>query len=65
MLDELDRNLRKRGATAGQVAHRIDQMSRHFPDAQVLGYEHLIDSMRNDPNGFAAACRRDFSVWRS
>jgi predicted nucleic acid-binding protein len=60
VLIELDRNLRKRGATAEQVAHRIDQMSRHFPDAQVLGYEHLIDSMENHPKDrhvLAAAVR--------
>ncbi|SDF56718.1 Predicted nucleic acid-binding protein, contains PIN domain [Lentzea fradiae] len=60
VLDELDRNLRKRGATAEQAAHRIDQMSRHFPDAQVVGYEHLIDSMENHPKDrhvLAAAVR--------
>jgi predicted nucleic acid-binding protein len=60
VLSELDRNMRKRGATAEQVAHRIDQMSRHFPDAQVLGYEHLIDSMENHPKDrhvLAAAVR--------
>ncbi|MFD0201217.1 MULTISPECIES: PIN domain-containing protein [Saccharothrix] len=60
VLTELDRNLRKRGATAEQVAHRIDQMSRHFPDARVMGYEHLIDSMENHPHDrhvLAAAVR--------
>lgn len=60
VLDELDRNLRKRGATAEQTAHRIDQMTRHFPDAQVAGYEHLIDSMENHPKDrhvLAAAVR--------
>lgn len=60
VLEELDRNLRKRGATAEQVAHRIDQMSRHFPDARVQGYEHLIDSMENHPKDrhvLAAAVR--------
>ncbi|GAA0225960.1 hypothetical protein GCM10010492_25310 [Saccharothrix mutabilis subsp. mutabilis] len=60
VLAELDRNLRKRGATAEQVAHRIDQMSRHFPDAEVLGYEDLIDSMENHPKDrhvLAAAVR--------
>lgn len=60
VLAELDRNLRKRGATAEQVAHRVDQMSRHFPDAQVFGYEHLIASMENHPKDrhvLAAAVR--------
>ncbi|MGW4109687.1 PIN domain-containing protein [Actinosynnema sp. NPDC004786] len=60
VLEELDRNLRKRGATAEQVTHRIDQMSRHFPDARVRGYEQLIDSMENHPKDrhvLAAAVR--------
>lgn len=60
VLEELERNLRKRGATAEQVAHRIDQMSRHFPDAGVTGYEQLIDSMENHPKDrhvLAAAVR--------
>ena len=60
VLDELDRNLRKRGATEAQVIHRLDQMSRHFPDATVTGYEHLIGSMENDPKDrhvLAAAVR--------
>lgn len=48
VLTELDRNLRKRGATDEQVAHRIGQMNRHFPDAEITGYEQLVDSMTND-----------------
>ncbi|MFI9008523.1 PIN domain-containing protein [Actinosynnema sp. NPDC053489] len=60
VLAELERNLLKRGASVDQVAHRIDQMSRHFPDARVAGYEDLIDSMENHPNDrhvLAAAVR--------
>jgi predicted nucleic acid-binding protein len=49
VLAELDRNLRKRGASEQQVAHRLDQMQRHFPDAEVTGYENLVESMENDP----------------
>lgn len=49
VLIELDRNLRKRGASEHQVAHRLDQMRRHFPDAEVTGYQHLIGAMENDP----------------
>lgn len=49
VLAELDRNLHKRGASDQQVAHRLGQMRRHFPDAEVAGYDHLIDSMDNDP----------------
>lgn len=48
VLVELDRNLRKRGASDQQVAHRIGQMQRHFPDAEVTGYQHLIGAMEND-----------------
>lgn len=60
VLEELDRNLRKRGATKEQVAHRLDQMNRHFPDAVITGYEHLVDSMENHPKDrhvLAAAVR--------
>ncbi|MGH3862774.1 PIN domain-containing protein [Actinokineospora sp.] len=31
VLDELERNLIKRGATTTQVAHRVDQMRAPFP----------------------------------
>lgn len=48
VLSELDRNLRKRGATDAQIEHRLNQMAVHFPDAEVTGYEHLIASMTND-----------------
>ncbi|MGO1055763.1 PIN domain-containing protein [Crossiella sp. CA198] len=48
VLDELDRNLRRRGATEVQVGHRITQMTSHFPDAEVSGYEDLITAMTND-----------------
>ncbi|MFD1046518.1 PIN domain-containing protein [Kibdelosporangium lantanae] len=60
VLVELDRNLRKRGATEAQVQHRLDQMVTHFPDAKVTGYEHLVHSMTNDPKDrhvLAAAIR--------
>jgi predicted nucleic acid-binding protein len=65
VLTELDRNLRKRGATPEQVAHRLDQMGRHFPDAEVVGYEHLVDSMQNHPKDrhvLAAAVRGGAAV---
>ncbi|GGN06035.1 PIN domain-containing protein [Lentzea pudingi] len=48
VLAELDRNLRKRGASEHQVSHRLGQMQRHFPDAEVTGYQHLINAMEND-----------------
>ncbi|MFD5828238.1 PIN domain-containing protein [Lentzea sp. NPDC060358] len=49
VMAELDRNLRKRGASEHQVAHRLGQMRRHFPDAEVTGYQHLVGMMENDP----------------
>ncbi|SFR17992.1 Predicted nucleic acid-binding protein, contains PIN domain [Lentzea waywayandensis] len=49
VMAELDRNLRKRGASEQQVAHRLEQMQQHFPDAEVTGYQHLVESMDNDP----------------
>lgn len=60
VLTELDRNLRKRGASEQQVRHRLEQMTRHFPDAEITGYEQLVDSMTNDPKDrhvLAAAVR--------
>lgn len=60
VLTELRRNPIKRGASDGQAAHRIDQMSRCFPDAEVTGYTSLIPAMTNDPKDrhvLAAAVR--------
>jgi hypothetical protein len=48
VLEELARNLRRRGATQPQVDHRLGQMTAHFPDAEVTGYQRLIGSMTND-----------------
>ncbi|MFC0115577.1 PIN domain-containing protein [Kibdelosporangium aridum] len=60
VLTELERNLRKRGANDAQVAHRLEQMTAHFPDAMVTGYDDLVDSMTNHPKDrhvLAAAVR--------
>ncbi|WP_209623381.1 PIN domain-containing protein [Saccharothrix coeruleofusca] len=60
VLTELERNLRKRGVSEEQVARRLDRMSHHFPDAEVLGYEGLVDAMSNHPKDrhvLAAAVR--------
>ncbi|PPK67953.1 PIN domain-containing protein [Actinokineospora auranticolor] len=60
VLDELARNLIKRGLSDTQVSHRIEQMTRHFPDANVAGYEHLVVAMENHPKDrhiLAAAVR--------
>jgi predicted nucleic acid-binding protein len=60
VLEELTRNLRKRGASDRQIGHRLEQMVIHFPDSTVTGYQDLIGSMTNDPKDrhvLAAAIR--------
>lgn len=60
VLLELDRNLRRLGMTEVQVTHRLTQMTTHFLDAEVVGYESLIAVMTNDPRDrhvLAAAIR--------
>jgi len=49
VLDELRRNLIRRGLDDKQIGHRLDQMNEAFPDAQVTGYEALIAQMTNHP----------------
>ncbi|MEU4564335.1 PIN domain-containing protein [Actinoplanes sp. NPDC023936] len=46
---ELRRNLGDRGLPPDRVDRRLGQMARSFPDAQVTGYESLIDGMTNHP----------------
>lgn len=48
VLEELERNLLKRNLPASAVAHRIREMRRAFPDAEVSGYESLTDTMTCD-----------------
>lgn len=60
VLDELDRNMRKRGVAEDQVGHRIAQMTMHFPSAEVTGYQDLVPAMTNHPKDrhvLAAAIR--------
>jgi predicted nucleic acid-binding protein len=60
VLAELDRNLRQRGVPTTAVKHRIAEMRRVFPDAEVTGYEPLIASMtcdEKDRHVLAAAVR--------
>jgi hypothetical protein len=60
VMTELERNLGRRGLDDKQVAHRLDQMNRAFPDAAVTGYEAMISDMTNDPKDrhvLAAAIR--------
>lgn len=65
ILVELRRNLVERGILAHRVDRRIGQMTQAFPDAMVTGYEHLVDSMANDPKDrhvLAAAVRANAEV---
>lgn len=65
VLAELRRNLIERGLTTDRVDHRITQMNRSFPDADVTGYESLINGMTNDPKDrhiLAAAVRANAEV---
>lgn len=61
ILDEVERNLRTTfNLTPERARWRVGNMQRHFPDAQVLGYESLIPNMSNDPKDrhvLAAAVR--------
>lgn len=50
MLEELERNLvRHAGLTAEQASRRLGRMQEAFPDAEVTGYQPLIEAMRCDP----------------
>ncbi|ATE57782.1 PIN domain-containing protein [Actinosynnema pretiosum] len=65
VLEELDRNLRKRGLSEEQVSRRLERMRRNFPDAEITGYQHLIHAMTNDPKDhhvLAAAVRGGAAV---
>lgn len=50
ILDEVTRNLVSTGTMPEDRANRLRAiMKREFPEADVVGYEHLIDAMPNDP----------------
>lgn len=59
-LDEVHRNLLKWGYRSDQADRRIRTMRAMFEDAEVVGYECLIPSMKNHPDDrhvLAAAVR--------
>jgi predicted nucleic acid-binding protein len=65
VLEELERNLAERGLPSGAITHRISEMRRSFPDAEVSGYDMLIDAMTCDPKDrhvLAAAVHGDAGV---
>jgi predicted nucleic acid-binding protein len=51
VLEELARNLVGHGLTPAQAGHRIEQMRRSFPDAEIAGaaVARLEPAMTNDP----------------
>jgi predicted nucleic acid-binding protein len=60
ILREVAGVLQKFGKTSEQIAHREKQMNLAFEDALVVGYETLIDGMKNHPKDrhvLAAAVR--------
>jgi len=65
VLDELERALVARGLENKVVTHRIGEMRRAFPDAEVRGYENLVETMTcdlKDRHVLAAAVRSDAAV---
>ena len=48
--NEVTRNLAsRRNLSPEKIAHLIDQVQQHFPEATVAGYEKLIGLMTNEP----------------
>ena len=65
VLGELERALVARGLEKKAVTHRIGEMRRAFPDAEVRGYENLVNTMtcdQKDRHVLAAAVRSDAAV---
>lgn len=65
VLDELQRTLPRRGIPADAIDHRIAMMRAAFPDAQVTGYEDLIETMscdEGDRHILAAAVRANVEL---
>lgn len=62
ILDEVQRNMLKRGATQTQVEHKLRRMTLGFPFAMVEDYEALEAVVTNDPKDrhvLAAAIRSE------
>lgn len=65
ILEELERNLLKRGLPQDPIRNRITNMQSAFPDSEVHGYESLAPQMtcdENDRHVLAAAVRGDAAV---
>lgn len=62
ILDELHRNLLEDGLNANSVDRLLTEMRRAFPDAEIGGYQSLIEGLTCDPKDrhmLAAAVRAD------
>jgi predicted nucleic acid-binding protein len=65
VLEELERNLLRLELSQESITYRISQMQHAFPDAEIRGYESLIDSMtcdEKDRHVLAAAVRANAEV---
>jgi len=65
VMDELERALVARGLEQKAVTHRVGEMRRAFPDAEVHGYENPVETMTCDPKDrhvLAAAVLSDTAV---
>lgn len=65
IIEELRRNLLRHGLAEHAVTHRLHQMTTHFPEALVTGYEPLVPVMttaRSDRHVLAAAVRGQAEV---
>lgn len=60
ILEELERNLIRNGYRRAATQTRVSRMCEAFPEAEVAGYQGLIEGMTNDPKDrhvLAAAVR--------
>lgn len=66
ILNEVERNLQVSfNRTERQARKRVENMRKHFPDAEVLGYESLVPQMLNHPKDrhvLAAAVRANANL---
>jgi hypothetical protein len=65
VIAELRRNLLRRGLKDVAADHRLAEMARSFPEAEVMGYHWLIPAMTNeakDRHVLAAAVRAGAAV---
>jgi hypothetical protein len=48
ILDEMEGALVRNGHAPEKIAYRRGEMERMFPEAEICGYEPLIEAMKND-----------------